>query len=144
MNKTAQISTVLSEKYGKPVYKSNPSIPFEYEWEEINKEHFVNLYLIGAEQFVRLSRAALAVFVLVCQQVIENSGKDTVLLDVLSSGIEARTYQRGLRELLAKEFLFRSTNPGLFFVNIRFMFNGDRLAFIKGYRLKGSALSNIY
>ena len=26
--------------------------------------------------------------------------------------------------------------PGLFFVNIRFMFNGDRLAFVKGYRLK--------
>jgi hypothetical protein len=24
----------------------------------------------------------------------------------------------------------------MFFVNIRFMFNGDRLAFVKGYRLK--------
>lgn len=29
-----------------------------------------------------------------------------------------------------------SPNPGLFFVNIRFMFNGDRLAFVKGYKLK--------
>jgi hypothetical protein len=46
------------------------------------------------------------------------------------------TYRRGLRELLEKEFVFRSPNPGLFFVNIRFMFNGDRLAFVKGYKLK--------
>lgn len=63
-------------------------------------------------------------------------GKDVVLLDSLSSGLEERTYQRGLRELLEKEFLFRSTNPGLFFVNIRFLFNGDRLAFVKAYKLK--------
>lgn len=138
MNKTAQISTVLSEKYGKPVYKSNPSIPFEYEWEEINKEHFVNLYLIGAEQFVRLSRAALAVFVLVCQQVIENSGKDTVLLAADQSNLTQATYFRGLRELLDKEFLFRSPYDGTFFVNIRFIFNGNRRAFITGYHLKGS------
>jgi hypothetical protein len=76
------------------------------------------------------------VFELVYNQLRENPGKDTVLLDSLSSGLEERTYQRGLRELFEKEFLFRSTNPGLFFVNIRFMFNGDRLAFVKGYRLK--------
>jgi hypothetical protein len=35
-----------------------------------------------------------------------------------------------------KELLFRSTLASMFFVNIRFMFNGDSLAFVKGYRLK--------
>lgn len=49
-----------------------------------------------------------------------------------------RTYQRGLRELLDKEFLFRSPEDGTFFVNIRYMFNGDRLAFVKAYHLKDS------
>ena len=88
------------------------------------------------KQAAGLTKAGLAVFELVYKQVRENPGKDTVPLDPLSSGMEERTYQRGLRELFAKEFLFRSTNPGLFFVNIRFMFNGDRLAFVKGYRLK--------
>jgi hypothetical protein len=43
-----------------------------------------------------------------------------------------------LRELLEKEFLFRSPYDGTFFVNIRFMFNGDRLAFVKGYKLRNS------
>jgi ornithine carbamoyltransferase len=37
------------------------------------------------------------------------------------------------------EFLYRSPSDGVFFVNIRFMFNGDRLAFVKSYHLKGSA-----
>jgi hypothetical protein len=49
-----------------------------------------------------------------------------------------RTYRRGLRELLDKEVIFRSPVEGVFFVNIRCMFNGDRLAFVKAYHLKGS------
>lgn len=110
-----------------------------YEWEEVDKERFVKLYLAGLKQAAGLTKAGLVVFELVYNQLRENPGKDTVLLDSLSSGLEERTYQRGLRELFEKEFLFRSTNPGLFFVNIRFMFNGDRLAFVKGYRLKGAS-----
>lgn len=49
-----------------------------------------------------------------------------------------RTYRRRLRELLDKEVIFRSPVEGVFFVNIRCMFNGDRLAFVKAYHLKGS------
>jgi hypothetical protein len=64
------------------------------------------------------------------------AGQETVPLDSYSSSLHPITYRRGLRELLEKEFLFRSPNPGLFFVNIRFMFNGDRLAFVNGYKLK--------
>jgi hypothetical protein len=41
--------------------------------------------------------------------------------------------------LFEKALLFRSTNPGLFFVNFRFMFNRDRLALVKGYRLKATS-----
>jgi hypothetical protein len=54
-------------------------------------------------------------------------------------GISDRTYQRGVRELLEKEFLYRSPSDGVFFVNIRFMFNGDRLAFVKTYHLKDAS-----
>jgi hypothetical protein len=107
-----------------------------YEWEEVDKERFVKLYLAGLKQAAGLSKAGLAVFELVYNQVRENPGKDTVMLSALTSGLEERTYQRGIRELLKREFLFRSPYDGTFFVNIRFMFNGDRLAFVKGYRLR--------
>jgi hypothetical protein len=70
------------------------------------------------KQAAGLTKACTVVFELVYNQVRENPGKDTVLLDWLSSGLEERTYQRGLRELLEKEFLFRSTNPGFFVVNM--------------------------
>jgi hypothetical protein len=110
-----------------------------YEWEEVDKERFVKLYLAGLKQAAGLSKSGLAVFELVYARVRERPGQDTVPLDVHSSQMRKTTYYDGLRELLEKEFLFRSTNPGLFFVNIRFMFNGDRLAFVKGYRLKDSS-----
>jgi hypothetical protein len=110
-----------------------------YEWEEVDKERFVKLYLAGLKQAAGLTRAGLSVFELVYNQLRELPGKDIVPLDVKSSGLKKTTYYSGLRELLEKKFLFRSPNPGLFFVNIRFMFNGDRLAFVKGYKLKDSS-----
>jgi len=109
-----------------------------YEWEEVDKERFVKLYLAGLKQAAGLSKSGLLVFEMVYKQVQENPEKDTVLLSADQSNLAQATYFRGLRELLDKEFLFRSPYDGTFFVNIRFMFNGDRLAFIKGYRLKGS------
>jgi len=172
MNKNEQKSRQpVDERYGVPVYQTNPSVPSEteikrsrraqigterkglivdsgsgeivghggaivYEWEEVDKDRFVKLYLAGLKQAAGLSKAGLAVFETVYKQVRERPGQDTVPLDAYSSGLHPVTYRRGLRELLEKEFLFRSPNPGLFFVNIRFMFNGDRLAFVKGYRLK--------
>ncbi len=73
----------------------------------------------------------------------ENPNTDEVKLNLYAAseqikGITERTYQRGLRELLDKQFLYRSPYDDVFFVNIRYMFNGDRLAFVKAYHLKGS------
>jgi len=109
-----------------------------YEFEEVDKERFVKLYLEGLKKAADLSKAGLSVFELVYNEMRGRPGEDTVLLAVAMSNMEERTFNRGLRELLEKEFLFRSIIPGQFFVNIRFMFNGDRLAFVKGYQLKGA------
>ena len=115
-----------------------PGAAMVYEWEEVDKERFVKLYFAGLKQAVGLSKAASSVFEIVYYQVRSNPGKDQVQLAAATSNLEERTYQRGLRELLEKGFLFRSPFDGVFFVKIRFMFNGDRLAFVKAYRLKGS------
>ncbi len=110
-----------------------------YEWEEVDKERFVKLYLAGLRKAAGLSKAGLAVFEMVYNDLRERPGEDSVHLSQKRSNMERRSYHRGLRELLEKEFLFRSPFAGKFFVNIRFMFNGDRLAFVNGYRLKGAA-----
>ena len=115
-----------------------------YQWEEVDKERFVKLFLAGVKQAAELSKAGLAIFEVVYNLVRENPNSDRVELSFYVAsrqidGLNERTYRRGLRELLDKEFLFRSPSDGVFFVNIRHMFNGDRLAFVKAYHLTGSA-----
>lgn len=115
-----------------------------YEFEEVDNTRFVKLFLDGIKQAAGLSKAGLAVFELVYKQVQGSPGKDEIKLNqflAADSNIPERNYQRGVRELLEKEFIYRSPSDGLFFVNIRYMFNGDRLAFVRGYRRKGSAPS---
>lgn len=41
-----------------------------------------------------------------------------------------------MSELLEKGFLFRSIAADVYFMNIRFMFNGNRHNIIKSYRIK--------
>jgi len=111
---------------------------YAYEFEEVDKERFVKLFLGGVKQAAELSKAGLSMFELVYNELRKAPGQDTIGLSVLTAGKKKSTYYAGLRELLEKEFLYHSPVEGVFFVNIRYMFNGDRLAFVKAYHLKGA------
>lgn len=120
-----------------------PGAAIAYEWEEVDKERFVKLFLSGLKQASGLSKAGLGIFEVVYNQVQENPNVDEVKISFYIAskyikGLQERTYRRGVRELLDREFIFRSPADGVFFVNIRYMFNGDRLAFVKAYHLKGA------
>lgn len=107
--------------------------------EEVDSSRFVKLFLDGIKQAADLSKTGMQVFELVYHEMRANPGSDEIKLNqylARDHGISDRTYQRGVRELLEKEFLFRSPSDGVFFVNFRFMFNGDRLAFVRSYHLK--------
>lgn len=107
--------------------------------EEVDSTRFVKLFLDGIKQAAGLSKTGLQVFELVYHEMRANPGSDEIKLNqyvAKDHGLSDRTYQRGVRELLEKEFLYRSPSDGVFFVNIRFMFNGDRLAFVRSYHLK--------
>ena len=110
-----------------------------YEFEEVDNSRFVKLFLAGVKQAAGLSKSGLSIFEVVYRELQSKPGEDKVMLSYYTAsdrieGLTERTYRRGVRELLDKEFLFRSPADGVFFVNIRFMFNGDRLAFVKGYK----------
>jgi hypothetical protein len=118
-----------------------PGTAVAYEWEEVDAERFVKLFLSGLKQASGLSKAGLSVFEVVYNQIRQNPNNDKIELSFFSASkviknLQDRTYRRGLRELLDREFLYRSPFDGVFFVNIRYMFNGDRLAFVKAYHLK--------
>lgn len=109
--------------------------------EEVDRSRFVKLFLDGIKQAAGLSKTGMQVFEVVYYELRANPGSDEIKLNqyvAKDHGISDRTYQRGVRELLEKEFLYRSPSDGVFFVNIRYMFNGDRLAFVRSYHLKGA------
>lgn len=114
-----------------------------YEVEEVDNTRFVKLFLEGIKHASGLKGAGLTVFEVVYYQIQEKPDTDEVKLSYLIANeyaphLNERTFRRGVRELLDKGFIFRSPADGVFFVNIRFMFNGDRLAFVKAFERKGA------
>jgi hypothetical protein len=118
------------------------------ELEEVDDARFVKLFLEGFKQTAGMSKSGLTVFEVVYRQIQDTPNSDKVVLSFYTAsekieGLTERTYHRGLRELLDREFLYRSPVDGVFFVNIRYMFNGDRLAFVKGYKRKVNKANSI-
>jgi hypothetical protein len=118
-----------------------------YEYEEVDNERFVKVFREGIKQTTGMSKSGMTIFDLVYVSVQDAPNKDEVKLSFYNAskkiqGLTERTYQRGLRELLDREFLFRSPEDGVFFINIRYLFNGDRLAFVKGYKRKETKSAN--
>ena len=121
-----------------------PGVRHFFKFEEVDATRFVKLFLDGMKQAAGLSKAGMAVFELVYRQLQEKPNSDEIALSwhlakTLGLDIPERTYRHGLRQLLEREFLYESLVDGLYFVNIRYMFNGDRLTFIRGYKLKGAS-----
>lgn len=111
---------------------------------EVDEAQFVKIYLDGVRQYGQLSKAGALLFELVYREMSGRAGKDkdTVMLNHFLAldwkpDISKRTFERGMSELLDKGFLFRSVAADVYFVNIRFMFNGNRQTVIKSYRIKG-------
>jgi hypothetical protein len=118
-----------------------------YEYEEVDTSRFVKIFLSGIKQAAGLSKSGLAVFELVYRRVQDNPGTDQIGLShelAKRSGLDIsdRVFRNGLRDLLEREFLYESLVPGVFFVNIRYMFNGDRLALVKDYKRKNAKSDN--
>jgi hypothetical protein len=113
------------------------------EEKEVDSEEFVKVYLEGLRKYGELKRAGALIFEFVYRELSgkEAKDKDTIMLNYLLANrwkpdLTERTYFRGMNELLAKEFLYRTMAADVYFVNVRFMFNGDRLILAKSYRRK--------
>lgn len=118
-----------------------------HEIVEVDKSQFVKLFAKGVRAFQDLSAAGGRVFELVFEQVQERPGKDQVFItypsiDQTVNPISRATFDRGMRELLEKKFLAMTRVPGQYFFNIDYIFNGNRLAFIKEFRLRGAGRAN--
>lgn len=106
--------------------------------EEVDSTKFVKLYLNGVRAFRDLTSAGAKVFDLLYLQVQKTIGSDIIWLNFIEveqniTPMGKSTFMRGMRELLDKGFIAESTVPSKYFLNPDYLWNGDRLAFVKAY-----------
>jgi hypothetical protein len=114
-----------------------------WQYQEVDKTQFLKLYEGGVKAFKDLSNAGSKVFSIMSAEIQSNMGKGMIYLsfnriDQAIYQMSVATYTRGMRELIDKEFLATSADQGWYFINPDYIFNGDRMAFVREYRLKGS------
>jgi hypothetical protein len=112
--------------------------------EEKDDAEFVKVFAAGVAAAFDLNRTAYRVFQAVLQEYertpMNRGFADTVELFWFGEGLSGRsidmsekTFQRGLKDLLAKGFLAPKSSS-VFWINPALFFKGDRVAFVKEYR----------
>lgn len=110
---------------------------------EVDRTQFLKLYANGVSAFAQLNPAGKKVFEVLCNVVFGRPGMDRVWLhfkdiDQKVTPMSPATFKRGMRELLELRFIAESDRPDMYWLNVDFLFNGNRLAFIQEYRLRST------
>ena len=114
--------------------------------EEKDEEHFVKVFAEGVKAAYDLSRTGYRVFQAVLNEYqrskMTGGYSDSVGLVWFDDGLNGqaldmsdRTFHNGLKELIQKGFL-EPKLPNQFWVNPALFFKGDRVAFLREYRLR--------
>lgn len=133
-NKSGDRMMMVSESTGEVVAPAG-----FHQIVDVDKTQFVKLYINGVKAFKDLTGAGTKVFEVLYMQVQESIGKDVIYLSF--SEIDQRitpmgeaTFYRGMKELIDKGFIAESLTQNKYFLNPDYMWNGDRLAFVKEFR----------
>lgn len=119
----------------------NAPIAGFWEAEEVDSSKFVKLFVKGVKALAELTNPGAKVFEVLYHRVQENIGKDQVFMAFAAIDqdlipMSAATYKRGMAELIEKRFIAATPVQGWYWLNPDFIWNGDRLAFVKEYRKK--------
>jgi hypothetical protein len=137
-------SPSLSTKIDRNWMSGQEEIPVadnSFKTAELDSERFVKFYLDGIRQYAQLNQPGVNLFEFVYEQLSRQDAqnKDKICLNYVLANkwrldLTRRSYSRGIAELLNKEFLFRSMVNDVYFINVRFVFNGDRVALVRSVR----------
>lgn len=109
-----------------------------WESQMVDSTKFVKLFVNGVKALAELTNAGTRVFELLYIEMQSNIGKDQVYLtysglDKNLKGISRSTFSRGIAELIEKRFIAAMPAVGMYWINPDFVWNGDRLAFVKEF-----------
>ncbi|MEY0164797.1 replication protein [Providencia rettgeri] len=114
-----------------------------FQYYEVDQTQFLKLYVNGVKALTELTSAGTKVFEVLYRAVQENKDNDKIFLafDLIDQNIikiSESTFYRGMKELIKKDFIAETTIQNCYFLNPDYIFNGDRLSFVKSFILKKS------
>ena len=132
-NKTGDQMMIVNQTTGEIV---TPNTGFHHI-EHVDRTKFIKLYINGVKAFKELTGAGTKIFELLYLAMQDAIGKDFVFMNysMYEDLISRATYKRGMNELIQKNFIAETIVTSKYFTNPDYMFNGDRLAFVKEFRL---------
>lgn len=117
-----------------------------HQIEERDDAEFVKVFAAGIKAVYELSKTASRVFQVVLDQYqrepMRKGFADSIYMAWFDGGLSGQdvgmsesTFNRGMRELVDKGFLY-PRSPSVFWVNPSMFFKGDRVMFVREYRRK--------
>lgn len=111
-----------------------------FDRKEVDAETFVKVYAKGLQEVHNLTPAGLKVFTILITEMRKRQATDSVAINYAAASkltkLSHTTFLRGMEDLIAKRFIGRAPITNVWWLNPEYAFNGDRLHFLKEYRLK--------
>ena len=106
----------------------------------VDSEQFIRLFSKDLGDWFDFEKSTQKVFTQMLKKIqTEAVNRDTfyyAIEDIRNdTGLGVSTIYRALTELINNKVIARGARPNLFFLNPRFLFNGDRADFVKSYRI---------
>jgi hypothetical protein len=124
------------------------SIAGFWQSQEVDSSKFVKLFVNGVKALKELTNPGTKVFEVLYMRVQEEIGKDKIYLsfgfvDQAITPMSQATYKRGLAEIIEKGFIASTKNQGWYWLNPSYVWNGDRLAFVREYHKAGNQIKAV-
>jgi hypothetical protein len=105
----------------------------------VDDTQFVKVFADGIVGIYDLNRPGGKVFRYLFDEVQKNKNIDKIYLYFMDAqeepwSISKPVFFKGMAELLAKNFIARSSNPNMFYLNPAMIWNGDRFKFVQEYQ----------
>jgi hypothetical protein len=141
-NKNGDRMMIVSENTGEVLAPAG-----FWQVQDVDKTQFVKLYLNGVKAFKDLTGSGIKVFEVLYLKVKESIGKDSIYLSFIEvdqqvTQISKATFMKGMKELIVKGFIAESMVQNKYYLNPDYIWNGDRLAFVKEYRKNTNETQN--
>lgn len=116
-----------------------------YQRIQVDKTHFIKMYIGGIKTLRELSAAGVKVFTVIYERMLDDDmyGKDRIDLyydmldEATQSKISRAVWFRGINDLLRNNIIAETMIASLYWLNIDYFFNGNRFAVCKEYVLEG-------